>query len=290
MDADTEQLTAELADEIQANDQADGYIAPQSIPTRFSLLKTMRLSPAHYRAACQRPQDDSLAARLSSLATDRKEALRFGSGVHGMLLGQPVAVYTGGRRDQRVKEYREFMADCAARNVVAILSPAENHRAVKIVSAIQRNKEAMRLLCDGTIREQRIDWTYAGKPCRSTPDARNKTWCADLKTAVSAEPETFRRAGLRLGYHCQAALYADAIEAETGSRPDDLYVIAVEKTEPYPVTIMRFMESALEIGARQLRAWVERLIICEATDEWPEYIDGIGAFDFELELDGRLLS
>lgn len=299
MDSDVADTSAELAGELLANEEqerAAKYVDPASIPTRFTLLKLLALSPAHYRAGCQRDQDDSLRARLSSMssARDRKDCYRFGTAVHGLIDDKEVAVYTA-RRDPRAAAWKEFQAEAAARGCVEILNPGEMRKAKLVVDAIKRNEDACRLLFDGTIREQRIDWRFCGKEARSTPDARGPHHSADLKTAQTAHPEMFRRQGMRLFYHCQGALYADAIEEETGTRPGDVYIIVVEKSDPYPVSVLRITDRALEVGAKVNRLWIEQLLACERANQWPEYIQGVGNFDLDepedlgLEFNGRKL-
>ncbi len=283
MDKDAVDLSAELAAQLAENDIVEQpYVDPKSIPTRFSLLKQMAVSPAHYRHACQQPQDDSISARLgaSSLDRDKSAALRFGSAVHYFLLGDPgsVARYTG-RRDPRAHAYKAFVLEAEARGAVVVLTDFEYRRARAVADAIRRNETAMELLFDGTVVEERIDWTFVGRACRSTPDARSKTHVADLKTTYTAEPAMFHRHAERLFYHAQAWLYAEALEETTGIRPSASYVIAVEKTAPFPVSIFRFTERTLEIGEKLCRVWIERLNVCEATDSWPEYLQAIADFD-----------
>ncbi len=296
MDSEHLEATGELADMVETNDRAAKYVDPREIPTRFTLLKLLALSPAHYRAGCQREQDDSLASRLSSLsgARDRKDCYRFGTAVHGLIDDKEIAVYKGGRRDPRIKAWQEFQAEAFGRGCVEILNEAEMVKAQRVADAIRANKDAARLLFDGTTREKRIDWTFCGKPTRSTPDARGKYHASDLKTAVTAHPEMFRRQGLKLFYHCQGALYADAIEEETGSRPSDVNLIVVEKSDPFPVSVLRITDRALEAGSKLNRLWIEHLLACERANEWPEYLQQIGSFDLDedlgLEFNGRRLA
>lgn len=291
MDAETLDLTEDLADELATNDRID----PRSIPTRYSLLKKLALSPAHYLHAAQQPQDDeSLVAKLSGLApvgTKRPEAFRIGSAIHYLLLGDPGKI---GVIDARrgTKTWASSEASLREEGCVELLNPRENALVRSLFGAIQRNEIAMRLLFDGTIIETRIDWTFNGKATRSTPDARRpRGHVVDLKSTVCAEPEAFMRHGGRLFYHAQAALYLDAIET-LDARPEEAYVIAVEKSPPFPVSVFRFHERTLERGAKLCRAWIERLVACETTNEWPEYLLDVGTFDLggddlELEFKGR---
>lgn len=296
MEDATLELSGELADELEAN----AFVDPRSIPTRYSLLKRMAQSPAHYLHAAQQPQDDSLAAQLAGAApqgTKRSEALRFGTAVHQLLLGNVTKVgrFTGARRAG--KEWTAFQERAAELGQVEILNEKEWARAEAVSGAIRRKKAAMRLLFDGTRVEERIDWEFVGKACRSTPDARARFYTADLKTAQTAQPDLFARHALRLFYHAQASLYADATEADsTGwGRPSDAYVIAVEKTPPYPVSVFRFTERAMLYGTKLCRVWIEMLNACEATNQWPEYISDIGELDveaeeFEVEWEGRRIA
>jgi hypothetical protein len=294
MDDATLDLSGELADDLEAN----AFIDPRTIPTRFSLLKQMSRSPAHYLHACQQPQDDSLAAQLAGAApqgTKRSEALRFGTAVHAFLLGESASIgrFTGARRAG--KEWTAFQAECAAAGRVEILNEKEWARAEAVAGAIRAKQRAMDLLFDGTLVEQRIDWTFVGKATRSTPDARSIHRIVDLKTCQSAQPELFARHALRLFYHAQAALYLDAAETLTDLRPADAYLIAVEKTAPFPVSIFRFTDRALLYGTKLCRVWIETLNACEAANAWPEYIDDVAELDvadqeLELEFEGRRIA
>lgn len=291
-------LSEALVDELDASDATDigaaarPFVDPRTIPTRHSLLKKMSLSPAHYLEAAQRDQDDSLAARLGAAGPDKKDYLRFGHAVHELLLGNDakVARFTGSVR--RGKVWEDFRARSADRGAAVIVNEREFGLATAIASAVRGNPTAVRLLFEDTIVEQRIDWQWLDRDVRSTPDARRAGHTADLKTAQTAQPSVFARLALRLHYHAQAALYAQAIEAAREPTADNAYLIAVEKSRPYPVTILRFTDAALEVGARLNRLWFERLQLCEQTNDWPEYAAGIVDLDlpetsFGLEIDGK---
>ena len=294
------EASLELSAELAANDADEHaertYIDPRSIPTRFSLLKLMSLSPAHYLHGCQQPQDDSLASRLGAFTTDRKEALRFGTAVHQMLLGEhaKVARFCGRRAG---KVWEGFQADAAEAGAAVILNEREHAHATAIANALRRHTRAMDLLFDGTAVEGRIDWTWLGRAVRSTPDAVGPKRIVDLKTTQTAKPDLFVRQGLRLFYHAQAALYRTCFDEMPGMQPErECFVVAVEKSPPFPVTILRFTDEALDVGARLCRLWMEQLLGCELMNEWPGYSESDVAFDvpnlggsFELEIDGRMV-
>jgi hypothetical protein len=265
-------LSAELRDELEALPFAD----PRVFPVRFSCLKQFSLSGAHYRHACTRHDDG------------QSLALRLGSGVHAIVLDQPIARFSARRAG---KAWEEFKAEHTG---VVILNDAEHAEALAMASAIMRRREAMEILFVDTIIEQRIDWTFLGRACRSTPDARNAVHVAELKTGRTAHPSMFVRDAIRMHYHCQLAFYQDAIESATGVMPSKAYIVAVEKTAPYPVTILELTERTLEQGRKIVRLWFEQLLACEASNEWPEYSESIVPFDVpdldepvEIIIDGQ---
>lgn len=274
-------LATELGDHDRAARATARFVDPRTIPTRYSLLKTLYQSAAHYLEAAQQAQDDTLASRLGAFSSDRKEAFRVGGAIHAMLTDGKVIVYTG-RRDPRVKAWQDFQAAAAADGVAEILIESEMAIVKGVVDAIRARDDAMSLLFDGTIIEQRIDWRWMGKDVRSTPDARCKRYTVDLKSARSAEPRAFERQSRALFYHAQAELYGHAMEETGEGRPPDAFVIAVEKTRPHPVTIFRFSADMLELGAKLNRTWIERLIQCEQANTWPAYTQAGTVIDINI--------
>lgn len=274
MEGSLDELTEGLAEQLRTS-----LVDPRLIPVRFSRLKKMDQSPAHYFESCQERADETPLA------------YRLGSGVHAMILDTPVIKYAGIRRG---KVWDAFARDHADKT---ILNEREWYQAQAMSSAVLRRREAMQLLFEGTTVEKQIAWSYCNRSCTSIPDARNDSWVSELKTSQTAKPGLFIREGLRFYYHSQLAFYADAIEHETGRRPSNAYIVVVEKSPPYPVTICRVTDRALELGAKINRLWFEQLLICESANHWPGYSDAIVDFDvpdldepIQLEIDGRLVS
>lgn len=286
MSADLDALTAPLAEQLVANDNAaaaNDNIDPRSLPVRFSRLKLMSQSAAHYYADCQR--------ELAGDDDDKGATLRIGSAVHAIVLGTPPVIRFSERRAG--KAWDMFKLEHAGK---LILNDREWWESMAMASAVTRRKEAMQILFEDSIIEQRIDWSYLGRACRSTPDSRSEHWVAELKTARTSNPAAFVRDGLRFQYHVQLAAYLDAIEHETKRRPSKAYIVVVESKRPNPVSIFRVTDRALEQGAKTFRLWFERLLICEQSNSWPEYTDGIVDFDLpelpepvEIEIDGKII-
>lgn len=53
---------------------------------------------------------------------------------------------------------------------------------------------------------------------------------------------------------------------------DEFRIIAVEATPPHCVTVLRVPERMLEEGRKSIRHWVEKLRACDASGEWPGYV------------------
>jgi exodeoxyribonuclease VIII len=243
---------------------------------RFSSLRAMARSPIHYVSAVLDGREDTLSMRL-------------GRGTHAVLLGQPVAVFTG--KVRRGKDWEAFRADSAGKE---ILNQREYDQARRIADSVHANDDATKLLFSPQVRrEQRITWEFLGRECSGTPDAANYGyWLAELKSTVCSDPRRFERDGKFRAYHAQVAWYRRGmIEAGLGTPPDSFF-IAVESTRPYPATVMRLTDRAIDQGERLCRLWMERLLACERANHWPGYVESIVDFDvedsdFSLTIDGE---
>jgi hypothetical protein len=233
-------------------------------PVHFTRLKLMGRSPAHYHEA------------------DQEEAyhLERGSAVHSLVLGgAKVLGYPG--KVRRGKEWEAFEAEHPD---AIILTGNEFEKAEAIAKAVRAHPLAMQVLRGQ--HEQVVDWKYLGRACQSRVDVIADEHIAELKTTMNADPSKFTFQALRLAYHAQLAFYAQAVTASGLGSPQAAYVVAVESSAPYAVTVMRMTPRTLELGARLCRLWMERLLACEAADRWPAYCESIVELDipedFEL--------
>jgi hypothetical protein len=229
-------------------------------PLRFSQLKNMAECPAFYRHALTAPEK-------------KKVSFEKGTALHSYLVGDEnaVVVYEARRAG---KLWEAFEADHAGKT---ILIPSEAAEVVGMRDAIRRHPRAMELL-EG-IREKTLYWKIGQRACRGTPDVRTAERVVELKTDRSVRPERFTRSGLRYGYNSALAWYGDGIEASGEPRPEEAYIVAVRSTAPHLVTTFQLTERAIDMGRRQYRAWFEQLMVCEASDDWPEYAQGDVPFD-----------
>jgi len=257
-------------------------IDPRTVPVRFSNLKRIGQSPMHYWHAVQHGYEETLPMRL-------------GSGVHALLFDQPWTVWTGsgtGKKPVRNgKVWDAFERDNIDK---CILSIGEYRKARAISEAVKRKERAYELLTEG-VRESPISWTCLGRACASRPDVRNPGRIVELKSTKCAEPGRFARDGRWRAYHAQLAFYLDAVIQSGLGTPDRAYIVAVESAPPYPVTVLRLTERAIDIGRRMCRLWLEQLLACEAEEYWPGYLESDAEFDIpdeegSLIIDGETVS
>ncbi len=250
-------------------------------PLHFSQLKHIAQSPAHYRHYRDNPPGQTPAFRIGA-AVDK---LLFWDGKGDF----PPVITCPHKRG--TKRYDEFMEARPLDNDALVVTPAEWEKIGGMVDALEAHKQAMEVL-QGE-RQKTVQWSWLGRQCEGTPDVFSLEGLAELKTGRTAQPERFKSQAKWYGYHAQLAWYRRAlIECGFGT-PASYWIVAVESSPPYPVTVFRLTDSAIDLGERACRAWLERLLVCEAADSWPAYTDAVEPFDivedggFTLKIDGE---
>ncbi len=260
-------LSAALRDELASNDRPS-IVDVRSVPLRFSTMKFVQQSPLHYWHAVQRGYDETLSMRL-------------GTGAHAILFGAPFSIWTARRQG---KAWEKFEAEHADETVHGpILTTSEYEKSRAMANAVRSHPIASRLLfTPGTVHEQRIDWEWQGRAFRSTPDAASRTTCNDLKCLRSADPNSIKWQSFKMNYHVQAAIYRRALNSTGRYNIKENNLTVVENKPPYPVTVLRFTETAIETGDRVAASMLEQVLACEAVDAYPGYVQTI--VDLELPM------
>lgn len=241
---------------------------PRSVPVRFSRLKRIGLSPAHYYASLS----DVLAEEGEFVADDDSDTAskRFGRLAHVLVLGGQLCVYP---KERRGNAWKEFKAEHAGEDIV---SAKEYARAVRMAEALAKHSDAMALLKGE--REVEISWTKLGRACVSHVDVLGDRFITELKTTSISSPGWFSRHALRLHYHAQLAWYREAVLSIR--RPcSTAYIVAIETAPPYVVTPFELTRRAIEAGEKQCWIWLERLLGCESAGEWPGYVQSVVELD-----------
>lgn len=273
-DADTETMSAELADELASNDRDARRVDPRTQLLRFHHLKAIGRSAAHCYEAFQRDGEESLSKRL-------------GSGTHALLFGQKVALWDEPAKSGKGKAKRDPRSDVwlgfQAKNPGAvILNRKEWNEAHRMADAIRANEVAARILfLPGVAVEQTILWKQGEIRRRSTPDVLGPgaSYVAELKTTRCASPSVFKFDARRMAYHAQLMDQCAAAEASTGRKPRDAYIVAVENKRPYVVQTFRLTPRDMDQGERLLRSWFEAYCVAASANAWGGYSQTIADLD-----------
>lgn len=254
-----EDLSSELASQLETNEAERIVVDPATVPLRFSRLRHMSASALHYWQSVQDDKDDTIA-------------MRFGRGVHALVLGTPVIRWPG--KTRQGKAWESFKAQHSDKE---ILNTKEWDRAHGIYDAIRRHPIACDLVFGaGAVREELIEFEMNGRKCTSRPDVRfDADVLVDLKTTRCAEPRKFSRDATFRGYHAQFSFYGRALRERFGAFPKESLCVAVETVKPFPITVLELKADDLNAGEKMWRLWFEQVLVCEAAGRYPAYTDVI---------------
>lgn len=224
----------------------------------FSSLKQFARSPAHYKAAIERPMEST-------------RGMRIGTGTHHLVLGptqrQPVVWYPGASR--RGKEWDKFAAENEAST---ILTAPERAEAEAIATAVLADREARKLL-ESSRYEVPLSWLAGGIECGTRGiDVVGDGYIADLKVTRSTKPDELQREVARMHYHAQMAFYDAAARANHIDVSRGMFLLCVESKYPFVVTVLEMTERVLEEGRKCVGLWLEKLRQCDEADHWPGYV------------------
>lgn len=183
--------------------------------------------------------------------------------------------------------WKKFEADNAD---ATILSKSEYESSNRCADAVRRHPRAMDVLSG--VMEETIRFTYLGIPSRTTPDVRanNGAFVTELKTCRSSRPGRFSSQARWMHYHVQMAWHREGMRrahlwGNKAAKPIP-YIVAVCSTAPYPVTVFKVTENAMDMGERAYRFWVEQLKGCMESKQWPAYAQDIIDLDIAEEGSG----
>lgn len=239
-------------------------------PVHFSELKEMHKSPAHYRTARQRSKEPT-------------RDMLVGTVVHHLVCGphraKPLVRYPN--KERKGNAWKDFREAEKARNPHCdIVTDPEWADAEPIATAVLADPVA-RPLIEVARREVQLKWK-SGPIDRETHgiDLVGPNFIADLKRTSCTEVAAFSRHAAKQHWHCQLADYEEACKQNNIRTSGGVYLIGVEPKPPYAVTVLRLGVGDIEVGAKSLAKWLERLIVCRENDHWPTYAQRIT--DFEM--------
>lgn len=233
-----------------------------SAPLRWSNLRHMAESPAHYQYHLTHPIEPT-------------PAMKFGSLVHALVLGvapNSFVVYDGQRRGNAWTEFKE------AHSGVEIVTADEWARASDCADAVKSDPVCGKLIRSG-LKEHRLTWSMSGRDCAGTPDI-NGNVLVDLKVTPMTNPNRLPWHARKMLWHGQLAWYLNGATI-IGEAVKDVYLIAVTPKPPHICVAYGLTPDTLELGHKQWRLLFERLQVCEASDQWPGYSQDVIPLDMD---------
>lgn len=250
---------------------------------KSGIIKGIPIAEYHKSAATSKSQLDQFAKSpahyLASLTTPRKEtaAMRIGSIFHGMALEpERVKIAVAPVCDKRTKDGKAtWEAFCLENAGAEIVTADEGEMLLGMRASVMAHPAASALLSGAGIAEGSAFWydERSGELCRCRPDFYRQDLgiIVDLKTTDDASPAGFARSIWKYGYHRQAAMYLDGIEAATSDIIKGFVFIAVEKSAPFAVATYRLDMQGEEAGRVSYKDLLLDLAECKIKRHFPAY-------------------
>jgi len=141
--------------------------------------------------------------------------------------------------------------------------------------ALRKNPQATLILDnENNLYEKSIYWQDINTNilCKSRPDLLNiqKNLICDLKTTSDASERAFSASIYQRGYHIQAAMMIDALQA-VGHEINTFVFLCVESVEPYATAIYILDNESIERGRQDFYALLQTIKRCTEQNFWPSY-------------------
>ena len=224
--------------------------------------------------------------RKSGLIKDEdRPAYLLGRAVHTLALegptrfaaefavGGPINEKTGQPYGVATKAFAEW----AAQQAKSVLTTEQAALVQIMADNVRAHELASSLLADG-VPEGVVRAEYRGLPCQIRMDWFDPhQGIVDLKTCDDLT--WFEADARRYGYGHQLAFYR-AVLAQVIGVAMPVFLIAVEKKEPYRCGVWRVTDNTLAAAQQENEAAIERLKRCRESNVWPTGYEEYRFFDF----------
>lgn len=202
-------------------------------------------------------------------------------------VGGPVNPSTGRPYGSRTKAYAEWAASLEAE----VLTDDQAALVEQMAAGVEANAIAMELLSEG-VAEGVVRADYCGIACQARLDwFHPDCGIVDLKTCDDLT--WLESDARRYGYAHQLAFYRAVLGAALeedgpaegaafceGTRSVSVYLIGVEKREPFRCGVWRMGGEVLGLAQRENEEAIGRLLRCRQTDTWPTLYEDVRTFDY----------
>lgn len=243
----------------------DIQILNRDIRLSYSSLKSFLRSPEHWVHYKKVPFVDT-------------DATIFGNALHCYVLRnkdfeKEYLIYDESKRPvpdsnfakKENKEWKENLFLQAEQEENTLISK-EDYDRVRAMTDKLYFHEPSRNLLEYTRSEYEKAITFERKKLKflSFIDIQADIFLADLKTTTDAEEKAFQREIYKYGYDLQTAVYsdADANGHANFNKLKEFYFIAIEKSEPFGISVHRMSEEALNLAFSEYMEALENFNKC----------------------------
>lgn len=236
-------------------------------------LGNFKRSPAHYQYFKLYPTPDTQATLI-------------GSAFHYMVFepgnfSKYMMVLNEHERPEPSKDYRTVVNKVwkdeqlalAKSKGLEIISSDDYGKAQDMYDSLMKDSQAAELVKSKKNKFEKFDtWEWDGMLFKRKADIWHPDFLADLKSCENADPVAFEKSIFSWDYHRQGGMYSDGDRIlEDTEFFKDFYLIAVEKSEPYGVSVHLLSEEVLQYGCDEYRKLAQDLRKCEQENKWPGY-------------------
>ena len=159
-----------------------------------------------------------------------------------------------------------------------IISAEFGERLKEIEAAFLKSPAAKYYEAEGSVEES-FFWDIAGNErggkCRPDWISKDRKTIVDLKTTVSADPQSFQKSIISYGYHISAAWYMWGVELATGIKPEEFIWVAIEKEAPYGIGVYKADTELLQYGSQLCEQALININEWDRTNHYPDYTEKV---------------
>jgi len=250
-------------------------------PLSYSSLKEFAKSPLHYVHYLTAPRKDTDAFILGDvvdvlLLTPDEYEKRF---------------FVTPKLDMRKAKNKKIMKELVIKNEgKRWITEDVKLQADRMVASARNNSVVQKILPHLTAFQITLRWKHKQTklPCIGKVDAEGEILFAELKTAISAQPDDYSRSAFNFDYPLQLGMYATGYKFSKFKFPDPYYIV-IEKTEPYAVCVFRPTEDYIKYGINLYNKLMMKFNYCLEKDlfhEGYEFNGIVGSGYHHLDLPG----
>lgn len=236
-------------------------------------LGNFKTSPAHYKYFKDYPPKDTEATLTGSafhyLVFEPGNIQKYMMVINEHERPEPSKDY----RNPDNKKWKDGLFAKAEAAKLEIISSDDFGKAEDMYDSVMSDSLAKDLIRASGVQYEHFDqWERDGLLFKRKMDIKHELFNADLKSCQSADPAEFVRTIFGWDYHRQGGMYSDGDRVlEDSSFFKEFYIIAVEKTPPYGVSVHLLSDEVLQYGCDEYRKLAKQLDECRKKNEWPGY-------------------